>query len=409
MLRRARFPSSASASRRACAPTVSSGPAELDDRGDGAVPGPVPPQCTAARQRFGRTGRVAPQRVRRAILATRDPRSPLALRVARGCLGPTAASCRESSNDAKIGEAATRTAQRRPALLAAQDGAHKLLFRRPVERAEASHAWDGVRNYQARNFLRDDMRVGRAGAHLSLRARIRPGSPASRASRTRRGPDATQFDPKDEHFDPKARARGADLVQIEVEAVQAVTPCRDARRAEGRPASGAHVGLQRGQRLSVQPVQSGEWRAVLELAGLTCGRFRAERTCIARARPENGGRVARPTTLMDSDLSNSLGSPGASGAADCPACPSPWKVPTLDPAGLTAQMDASQRASPHRAGGPFPHPREHPARSPSGTQERRQMSQNLRSPGRCRATPPARTSKRPRRQQGRDRRACASR
>ncbi|HEX2865244.1 MAG TPA: EVE domain-containing protein [Deinococcales bacterium] len=126
-------------------------------------------------------------------------------------------------------------------------------------------AWDGVRNYQARNFLRD----------------MRPGDPvlfyhSVEAPTAIVGlcevnaaavPDETQFDPASDYFDPKATRDAPRWLQVEVRAVRAfANPVTlDALRADPR-AAGMEL-LRRGSRLSVQPVRPEELAAVLELAG----------------------------------------------------------------------------------------------------------------------------------------------
>lgn len=127
--------------------------------------------------------------------------------------------------------------------------------------------WDGVRNYQARNYLRDAMRIG--DLVLFYHSSTDPSGVAGLARVASAAyPDPTQFDPRDHHFDPAARRESPTWVQVDLEALVPLARFvsledlkRDARFSQ-------MLVLKRGQRLSIQPVQPGEWRAVLALGGL---------------------------------------------------------------------------------------------------------------------------------------------
>ncbi len=137
------------------------------------------------------------------------------------------------------------------------------LWRAPRRRT----TWDGVRNHQARNFLRDSMKPGDLVIFYHSSAEP-PGVAGFARIANAAQPDLTQFDSKDEHFDPKARRAEPTWYAIEVEAL---APARqfvplDALKSDPRLAR--MLVVQRGQRLSVQPVQPLEWQTVVELAGL---------------------------------------------------------------------------------------------------------------------------------------------
>jgi len=127
--------------------------------------------------------------------------------------------------------------------------------------------WDGVRNYQARNFMRDEMRVGDGVLYYHSNA-----DPAGIAGIARVAseayPDPTQFDPADPHHDPRSDPDDPRWVVVDVQAVERLprTLTRDdLREAKGTAGMGV---LKRGNRLSVMPVSAAEWRAVRKLAGL---------------------------------------------------------------------------------------------------------------------------------------------
>ena len=123
--------------------------------------------------------------------------------------------------------------------------------------------WTGVRNYQARNFMRDTMRPGDGVLfyHSSCPqpgvaglARI-VGSPVA---------DTTQFDPHSPYFDPKSSLQQPRWLQLDVQLVRKtrLLSLAEMRRA---PALAPMRLLQRGNRLSITPVSAAEWRVVLEL------------------------------------------------------------------------------------------------------------------------------------------------
>jgi predicted RNA-binding protein with PUA-like domain len=127
--------------------------------------------------------------------------------------------------------------------------------------------WDGVRNYQVRNMLRDEIKVG--DRVLFYHSNAKPMAVVGTAEVIRNGyPDHTAFDPEDKHYDPKSDSDEPTWFMVDVKFLQrfesAVT--RDDLKADETTA-GMMV-MQRGCRLSIQPVTAGEWKAVLRLAGV---------------------------------------------------------------------------------------------------------------------------------------------
>lgn len=124
--------------------------------------------------------------------------------------------------------------------------------------------WDGVRNYQARNFMRDDMRPGDGVLfYHSNAAAVGVAGIAEVASAAR--PDPTAFDPEHPGYDPKSRPEAPTWVAVEVRGVERfpvpVTPA--ILRAD--PAAATLHALRRGNRLSITPVTDAEWNAVCRL------------------------------------------------------------------------------------------------------------------------------------------------
>jgi len=123
--------------------------------------------------------------------------------------------------------------------------------------------WFGVRNYQARNFMRDEMRVG-DGVLFYHSSCPEPGVAGLAEVACAAYPDETQFDPHSKYFDPKSSVDAPRWMNVDVALVRKT---RLLTLAEMRnvPALAPMRLLQRGNRLSITPVTSAEWRAVNRL------------------------------------------------------------------------------------------------------------------------------------------------
>ena len=121
-------------------------------------------------------------------------------------------------------------------------------------------AWFGVRNYQARNFMRDDMKVGDLVLfyHSSC---PEPGIAGIGKVANAAAPDATQFDKNDSHYDPKSKPENPLWVCVEVKFVKKLDliPLPALRET---PALAEMRILQRGNRLSITPVSDAEWECI---------------------------------------------------------------------------------------------------------------------------------------------------
>ena len=126
--------------------------------------------------------------------------------------------------------------------------------------------WDGVRNYQARNFLRDEMKLG--DRVLFYHSNADPPAIVGTAVVVREAyPDHTAWDKKHHHFDPKASPDNPmwQMVDIRLEKIFAQPIGLDVLR-EVPELKGMEL-LRKGSRLSVQPVRASEFETVLKLAG----------------------------------------------------------------------------------------------------------------------------------------------
>jgi predicted RNA-binding protein with PUA-like domain len=127
--------------------------------------------------------------------------------------------------------------------------------------------WDGVRNFQARNFLRDSVKVG--DGVLFYHSNADPPAIAGIAEVVREAhPDPTAFHPKSDYHDPKSDPANPTWFQVTIRAVQPLVPPLDLPRLRAAPGLDGLELLRKGSRLSVQPVSAEHWKAILKLAGL---------------------------------------------------------------------------------------------------------------------------------------------
>lgn len=128
---------------------------------------------------------------------------------------------------------------------------------------DGTTAWTGVRNYQARNFMRDQMRVGdRAFFYHSnceepgIVGVIEVASPAY--------PDETQFDRKSRYYDPAATRDNPRWVNVDVKFIRRTPLVSLEELRRHRPLAKMRI-LQRGNRLSITPVDPEEWNFIVKL------------------------------------------------------------------------------------------------------------------------------------------------
>jgi predicted RNA-binding protein with PUA-like domain len=124
-------------------------------------------------------------------------------------------------------------------------------------------AWTGVRNYQARNYLRDAMRPG-DGVLFYHSSCPEPGIAGLARIAGGLAPDATQFDPASPYFDTKATPAQPRWLQIDVTLVRK-TQLLSLAEMRAAPSLATMLVLKRGNRLSITPVTAAEWQAVKAL------------------------------------------------------------------------------------------------------------------------------------------------
>lgn len=126
-------------------------------------------------------------------------------------------------------------------------------------------SWDGVRNYQARNHMRE-MRIG--DLVLFYHSSTEPPGVAGVARVCREAyPDHTQFDPKSDHYDPKSKKDDPRWSMVDLELVEKLKAFVPLTTLKTDPALAGMLVARRGMRLSVQPVEPAHFRRVLQLGG----------------------------------------------------------------------------------------------------------------------------------------------
>jgi predicted RNA-binding protein with PUA-like domain len=134
-----------------------------------------------------------------------------------------------------------------------------LMTRRP-----GTEPWDGVRNYQARNMMRDEMKPGDK-AFFYHSACEEPGIVGIMKIAGKAYPDPTAFDPEDKHFDPKSDQENPRWFLVDVEFVRKLKRTISLRELKEHDALADMVLLRRGNRLSIMPVSESDWNTILAL------------------------------------------------------------------------------------------------------------------------------------------------
>jgi predicted RNA-binding protein with PUA-like domain len=121
-------------------------------------------------------------------------------------------------------------------------------------------AWYGVRNYQARNFMRDRMSIG-DGVLFYHSNCAEPGIAGIAKVASSAYPDATQFDKKSRYFDPKATHEQPRWINVDVQLVKK-TRLISIAELRSHPEVANLRTLQKGNRLSITPVDPAEWKFI---------------------------------------------------------------------------------------------------------------------------------------------------
>ena len=124
--------------------------------------------------------------------------------------------------------------------------------------------WDGIRNYQARNFIRDDMRKG--DGVLFYHSNADPLSVVGYCEIVKEAyPDHTQFDPDNKHFDPTAKQKEPRWYMVDIKLSEIFKHPVTLKEIKEDPKLKDFRLVQRGNRLSVFPVNKKEWDEILRM------------------------------------------------------------------------------------------------------------------------------------------------
>ena len=126
--------------------------------------------------------------------------------------------------------------------------------------------WDGIRNYQARNFMRDDMKVG--DRILFYHSNFKPPHVVGIGEVIALNePDLLQFDPQSQYHDPKSKPESPRWICVRVRAVETLPNIVTLPELKDAEALTDMLVVQRGQRLSIQPVDEHHYKEVLRMGG----------------------------------------------------------------------------------------------------------------------------------------------
>ena len=125
---------------------------------------------------------------------------------------------------------------------------------------ERKTPWSGVRNYQARNFMRDQMRVG-DGVLFYHSSCAEPGIAGIAEVASAAYPDASQFDRKSPYYDPASKREAPRWVNVDVRALRKTRLVPLAELRKQKPLA-KMVLLRPGNRLSITPVSAAEWKYI---------------------------------------------------------------------------------------------------------------------------------------------------
>lgn len=122
--------------------------------------------------------------------------------------------------------------------------------------------WDGVRNYQARNYMRDGMRVGDKVFFYHSNC-AEPGIVGIAEVATDAYPDPSQFDPKSKYFDSGSSRDNPRWMLVDVKFVKKLKRTISLKELQGDAALADMPLVKKGNRLSVMPIGAAEWRHIV--------------------------------------------------------------------------------------------------------------------------------------------------
>ncbi len=134
------------------------------------------------------------------------------------------------------------------------------LYNRPMH----TEHWDGVRNYQARNMMRDDMKLGDLAFFYHSNC-AEPGIVGIVEIAREGYPDFSAFDLNDKHYDPKSDPAHPRWIMVDVKHVRTLARTITLRELKEKPELADFPLVKRGNRLSIMPVSREQWELILAL------------------------------------------------------------------------------------------------------------------------------------------------
>lgn len=138
-----------------------------------------------------------------------------------------------------------------------------------IKMPKKTEHWDGVRNYQARNFMRDEMQKGDLAFFYHSNCK-EPGIVGVVKVVREAYPDHTAFDPKSKYYDPKSDPAKPRWFMVDVKYDRRLKRSISLKELKEQTALRDMKLLQRGNRLSVMPVEKKDWDHILKLETACC-------------------------------------------------------------------------------------------------------------------------------------------
>lgn len=135
------------------------------------------------------------------------------------------------------------------------------------KRKQKTEPWNGVRNYQARNFMRDEMKIGDIGLFYHSNTVV-PGVAGIVTISKEAYPDPTQFDPESDYYDAKSDSNQPRWLLVEVTWKADFPNFVSLEQMKDDPRLAELLILRRGNRLSITPVERRHYERICRLGGL---------------------------------------------------------------------------------------------------------------------------------------------
>ena len=135
---------------------------------------------------------------------------------------------------------------------------------------DGTEPWDGIRNYQVRNMIRDDMRIGDEALFYHSSCKV-PGVVGIMRITSAACADPSQFDPESKYFDAASKTDNPRWLLVDVEFVRKLRRTITLRELQTHPALAEFTLNRRGNRLSIFPVSAAQWNVILGLEDAATG------------------------------------------------------------------------------------------------------------------------------------------